>query len=441
MIDTILSKWLISTNQLLDKNSDIKPTHLLLDGGRISIKKELVDTFYKLYAECLSKNVPLHIVEQKTPKFKFFSDLDIINVDKISNDEILKIVNLIQEVIYYIYAQDYHVIVCGTESKEITKNNVKFVKQGIHLYWPEICIDCETAITVRKIIIHKLKSILGEREEFNMWDDVVDISVYKNNGIRMIGSSKCSYKNKELIDDKRTYMPIYIVDCYRVNHENKLTELIKNKYLLVKTTSIQIFGEKNILPIINYPEFINNVEYCEPCDMNNETYDSKESSSRKLSSLSPKYKAIYDFFRIHVEKKYPIYSCDEIKKILDYDGKVYVILTKSKYCQNISRSHNSCQIYFKVTPAGLSQKCLCICNTLEGRKVNEDGIQVYCKDYTTQPIECSSLLLGALGWKSPNKNENLISNFPTLQEYMLFKFTGEKPTSTKPKKSKPPAKV
>lgn len=430
MKDNILSKWLISTNQILDKDSDIKPTHLLLDGGRLCVKKEFIDTFYKLYAECLSKKVSLHIVEQKTPTFKLFSDLDIINLHEISQDEILKIVNLIQEVIFLVYAQNYYVIVCGTESKEVIKNNTKFIKQGIHLYWPEICITCENAIKIRKIIIHKLKSILGEREEFNTWDDVVDISVYKNNGIRMVGSSKCSYvkeNNKtKLFEDKRTYMPLYYIDCYKNNHADKLKKLIEDKYLLTKTTSIQIFDEIDVLPIINYPEFMNELEYCEPCE--NDTKNNKDCNSRKLNSSSFQYQAICQFFRVYVEKEYPVYSCNEIKKILDYDGKVYVILTKSKYCQNILRPHNSCQIYFKLTKNGLCQKCLCICNTLEGRKINENGNQVYCRDYTTEPIPCSSGLLKILKWhvkeEKNEKNENSISMFyDDPRSWMEFQFS------------------
>lgn len=401
-----LTNWFYTMNQIISKDSDIKPTHLLLDGGRVKIEDNLIDKFYKLYAECLINKTPIHIVEHKTKIFKFFIDLDFINDVEMTTGELTNIINIIQEAVFYMYEQNNHVIVCTTDLKNIMKDSIKYFKQGIHLYWPTIFVNTENAILIRKLIIHKLKSILGERNTINTWDDVVDLSVYKNNGIRMVGSSKCSYDRSNgktvFIDDKRIYMPTLILDSYKNILDNKLKELLEDKYKMVVETSIRLV-DKEITTIQKYPESLKEEE-CEECD------DSEQipTISKRVSSTTLLYQEIVRFFRIHVAN----YSADDIKKILNFDDKVYIILTKSKYCQNIGRAHNSCQIYFKLSKDGLCQKCHCICNTMVGRKYG------YCKDYSSEYIKCSDHLLKFLKLASKHKNKDLEKiDLPTINQF------------------------
>jgi hypothetical protein len=399
MRNNSLTNWFYTTNQIIPKDEDIKPTHLLLDGGRVSIKKELLDTFYKLYAKCLEEKVPLHIVEHKTNIFRFFCDLDFTDKILLGEEYILRVVNLIQESIHYIYEENYKVIVCTTESKKIIKNENEYIKQGLHLHWPSLYVNKENSILIRNLIIHKLKSTLGEREDYNIWDDVVDLCIYKNNGIRMVGSSKCSYDRSgtnQLIDEKRVYLPAYVIDCFNNKDEEELKSMLDDKYRMVKMTSIQDH-DNSLTEIKKYPEALKQNLECEECD------EEKPMSMRLLPS-DIKYKEIIRFFRIHVKN----YEADDIKKVLNFDGKVYVILTKSKFCQNIGRAHNSCQIYFKLTRDGLVQKCHCICNTLEGRKYG------YCKDYSSEFIQCTDHLLKLLNWKNRDTTKG---ELPTIGEF------------------------
>jgi hypothetical protein len=43
---------------------------------------------------------------------------------------------------------------------------------------------------LRILFIEKLIETFSERESFNKWDDVVDLSVYEDNGLRMVGCRK-----------------------------------------------------------------------------------------------------------------------------------------------------------------------------------------------------------------------------------------------------------
>lgn len=392
MRSNTLTNWFYTTNQIITKDSDTKPTHLLLDGGRVKISNNLMDTFYKLYAECIDNGVPLHVVEHKTELFKFFSDLDFINKVEMTKDTLINIVHTIQEALYYLFQDNHKVIVCTTDKKITVKNDVDYIKQGVHLYWPSLIVNVENAMLIRELIIHKLKTTFGERESINTWDDVVDLSVYKTNGIRMVGSSKCSYDRSsgktEFIDDKRVYKPEIIIDSHRQILEEELQRLFASTYNMVVTTSIRLTSGEST-KIINMPDFLKLPEVeCDECE--------EQPSSKRVSTNSIIYQEIVRFFRIHVKN----YSADDIKKILNFEDKVYIILTKSKFCQNIDRSHNSCQIYFKLSKEGICQKCHCICNTMTGRKYG------YCKDYSSEYIKCTEHLLKLLNWTT-NKNKEI----------------------------------
>lgn len=392
MRSNTLTNWFYTTNQIINKDSNTKPTHLLLDGGRVKIKNELLSTFYKLYAECVDNKVPLHIVEHKTEVFKFFSDLDFINHEPMSKEELIKIVHTIQDALYYMFGKNHNVIVCTTNEKIVVKDSTNYIKQGVHLHWPKLFVNVQNSLLVRYLIIHKLKTTFGERDPINTWDDVVDLTVYKNNGIRMVGSSKCSYDRSggktELIDDKRIYKPEFIIDSHNQILDQELNKLLSDTHNMIVETSIQLTSGE-LTEIVNIPEFLKQPknDECEECE---------EPLSKRISSNSIIYQEIVRFFKIHVKN----YSADDIKKILNFDDKVYIILTKSKYCQNIERSHNSCQIYFKLSKDGICQKCHCICNTMVGRKYG------YCKDYSSEFIKCTDHLLKLLNWNG-NKNKDI----------------------------------
>lgn len=405
MKSNILTNWFYTTNQILPKDSDLKPTHLLLDGGRVRIEDTLIDTFYKLYSQCIDQGIPIHVVEHRTKIFKMFSDLDFINETEMSHDKIEEIIKIIQEAVYFMYQSDNYVIICTTDIKKVIKESNEYIKQGIHLYWPNIIVNNENALLCRNLIIHKLKTTLGERESYNLWDDVVDLTVYTTNGIRMVGSSKCSYDRRdgktEFIDDKRVYKPVLILDSFG----NRLDDKLKNwkTYDMIVETSVRT-QNTNITEIKQFPEHLKNIDYneCEECDT---------ITSKRLNINSINYQEIVRFFKIRVKD----YSSDDIKKILNFDDKVYIILTKSRYCQNIERAHNSCQIYFKLSKDGLCQKCHCTCNTMIGRKYG------YCKDYSSDFIQCTDHLLKLLKWNSNKSKES--KSLPNIEQQQLLKPT------------------
>lgn len=60
-----------------------------------------------------------------------------------------------------------------------------------HVYFPMLIVTRIVARSIREACIHNLNRLVGSRAApFNAWNDVFDLSVYEDNGLRMYGSDK-----------------------------------------------------------------------------------------------------------------------------------------------------------------------------------------------------------------------------------------------------------
>lgn len=400
MRDNNLKRWLISNNCLLDKNTDLKPTHFFLDGGKANVGFDKLDEFHAVYTNCINSNVQLFVIECKTPIFRFFADLDFASYELIDDNYTIEIIKVIHSAISYLYSADLNVIVCSTTSKKISKNGKSLIKQGYHLFWPEIFVNTNIAIKIRQYLLHKIKLIYGERDEPNTWSDVLDEAVYKANGIRMNGSYKINITNtedskKRFQTENRKYTLLTVLDsCGQLVDSaiQKLTDINE----LIKNTSIRTNKTEPTKIQVIEPLEINETLTIESQE-NQQDKDDDEFYLKRINRNNRKYDEILKFFDIHVASKY--YKTSEIKSILHIEKTdSYVLKTTSKYCQNIEREHNSCGVYFFLTKNGFCQKCYCKCNTTDGRN---NGL---CKNYSSPIIPCSLHILRALNWEVKKKN-------------------------------------
>lgn len=398
MRDTILKRWLISNNCLLDKNSDLKPTHFFLDGGKAIIDFNKLEEFHNVYTKCINDNVQLFVVECKTDNFRFFADLDFASERPLEDDIVIGVIGIIHTAICYIYDTQTNVIVCDTEHKQITKNGNNLVKQGFHLFWPDIYVNINTALKIRKYVLEKVKLVYGERENSNSWADVIDEVVYKANGIRMNGS----YKINNLQIDNRKYSLWTVLKPDGTIDDKEVLKL-KDTIELIKATTIRS-------PL----QTITTVKNSEPLNINEQITIENEDKSKeddfylkRVNKNNRKFDEIVKFFDLHMAgKNYKVSDITGILHIEKTDS--YILKTNSKYCQNITKEHNSCGVYFILSKNGLSQKCYCRCNTLEGRNSG------YCKNYTSPPVPCSIHILRALNWEPKKKNAK-----KTVEDYPL----------------------
>lgn len=148
-------------------------THVLMDGGILSVPPEETNQFHKAYIEVIGTGKKLYVVEQKTDKFRFFVDLDYKAPEKLADADLIQFCSIIHEVV-------------GTGRCLIAKAQPRPVKEGIksgvHIHWPDTAVTRIEALNLRSKII----SSLGE----GPWDRVIDASVYGGSGLRMLWSHK-----------------------------------------------------------------------------------------------------------------------------------------------------------------------------------------------------------------------------------------------------------
>lgn len=376
-MDHPLNIWLKSTGKMVTDSSKQNITHFMFDGGKLDITEDH-ETFQIMYSKYINfKNC---IVERKTEFFKFFVDFDILSEEIIIIEEY---VILIQNTLSNLYKNNSLIcIITGADkNKEIIKNGTLYFKQGFHLHWPEIIVDKTTALAIRKNLIVNLTSVFGKSEKhYDSWEKIIDRCVYENNGLRLVGSDKCT-----ISDGIKNYEDrIYIIKS--VYEGTKRNETLFNFYnndtfQLVKNTSIRSEAQC-ITCISDLNEYI-------------ETEENTESNCGNLVTLSKnskEYKAIEKFFKFNAVG----YRVEDIRTISQVKDKcMYLINSKSKYCQNKQDFHSNNHIYFKLSPNGLCQKCMS----------ENHGIHGSCREFQSSCVPITTSLESALNWKKPKSKE------------------------------------
>ena len=386
----MLKKWL---KQYYSK--DKVYTHLLLNGGKYNIPKEKEREFIKIYSECLAKNKNVFVVECRPEVFKFMMDLDIKDKEEWSKTKIKDLVKTIQSVVYQFYEVDINVICCTAPIKIIEDGSIK--KIGIHLIWPRHFLVSSDALIIRNAILQKLIEVYGKRETpNNPWEDVVDERVFTSVGLRMVGSDKLTKSRKK---ENRVYWPLFVMDSKGEMRDMYYNRISNNYEALIIDTSIRMVPVSIGIPFNKIPKWVVIDE-----QLSEKIEKTKRSSSVKTSCIDIGSKEFSELGKFMHDKLPPVYKNQNIKSIQRYPDGNLLIITDSVYCLNINRDHKSCGIYFFATKKGVYQKCLCPCNTLNGR------IFGYCKDYTSSCFEFNKEL-GELLF--PKKNNNKKNNNTT----------------------------
>jgi len=405
-----LKRWVL-TNKYYIKTTDSKErkaaaTHFLLDGGIWGVPKEQYPEFLNLLAVDLQNGEKHYICENRTPVFKFICDIDLFDDAVISIEQISKVVSVIQEVVTEYYGEK-KVVVCGADSKTVKKTvsetdgsfgqkEIELVKSGFHLVWPDIWITTETAKNLRIHFIKKIIEKFGERESYNTWDDVVDLAVYQDNGLRMVGCRKMaickSCKNKRefrdtcltcestgKVDENRVYTPKAVLG----NCEKTYFSSIANYSVMLYELSIYNYNDNPETPVLKEIPVVE--------------------QKRKKKELCQDQLALK--VEAFIKKNYK-----------ETHGKIKVVkFTKQQdcfyaepddnFCINVDRNHTSSGVYFHITSSGISQKCYCKRETLDGRS---HGM---CKNFSTTVVPLPKALQTLLfGTVAVNKRKKKIVN-------------------------------
>jgi hypothetical protein len=393
-----LKKWVL-TNKYWVKTTDTKEnkslaTHYLLDGGIWKIPKSEYLTFLQLLSTDLVNGEKHYICENRTPVFKFMCDLDFYEDKVITLEQIKTIVQIINQIVEEYYGET-KIIICGSESKTVKINENEMVKSGFHLVWPKIWITTENAKKLRVLFVEKLKEHWGERESFNPWSDVVDLSVYEDNALRMVGCRKIaicsSCKNKKefkescltcsgtgKIDENRVYSPICTMGG---EHEGK------DIYTILLNTSIY-----------NYANF-DETTLLKELQVDIKTIKKERKFVEQQTSTMIK---IENFIKKNFKESHNAIKLKKLTK--DKNDERWFAEPTDNFCINVNRTHSSSGIYFQIKPSGISQRCYCKKDTLDGRKFGP------CTAFASEEIPMGKALQTLLfGIVKTKKNKKLIN--------------------------------
>lgn len=397
-----LRVWLFSTGKIVKDATSRDVTHYMLDGGKLDLTDD-----YEMFQEMYVKHIKYKncIVEKKTAIFKFFIDFDILSSAIIDINDYAICVQNVMESIY----KDTNlkcIVTKADNSKEVRKDNITFIKQGYHFNWPDILVDKNIALRIRENVLISIKTIFGKPETFyDSWDKIIDKCVYDKNGLRLVGSDKCIYSDGNYTYENRVYE--YNM-CYNGNKPSDIHDEIykTNTLKVIQDTSIRS-NETDLTTFYNLPEY----------EETEEDFDSNNSGNFSLLSNENSHKnSILKFFKNHVEG----YRIEDIRGILKsnmYDT-LYLINTKSKYCQNKCGYHTNNHIYFKLTPAGICQMCM----SENDGEPDTHGTVINCKKFESKRIPVTQDLKTSLKW-GIKQDENISDKSVNIVSLMMDKIS------------------
>lgn len=338
-------------------NNASKLSHVLMDGGKLSVPFDRLNEFYEKYVEAIKSGEELYVVEQKTETYNFFVDIDYKSPEALGIDDIKDISKVICDTVRGYGGKECIISVA------MPRECGHLVKTGVHFNWSNFVVDQDTAITLRELI---LVDLVKFRPGVH-WDDIVDSSVYgdarrrtKGSGFRMPWSHKmqkcpaCDGKGCDKCTKGKIshgpYLPVFkytkspLVALIRIDQQPTIETL--------KMATIRTDAPQNVV-----------------IDGKKEGSFTQEQTKDEIHDEMLK-NSIETFVRKHMEGQSDAY----LTKIFKHKT-MYLVSTNSRYCENLKRKHNSNHIWFIISGRHILQKCFCDCPTLKGRR---DG---FCKDF------------------------------------------------------------
>ena len=339
-------------------------SHVLMDGGVLSIPFDKLREFYTVYIQSVKAEEKVFVVEQKTVTYNFFMDVDYKDDDELTVDQVKCICQVICNKVATF--KDTPCLITISEPKPKDGK----VKTGIHLNWHGLVVNQEGSIQLMYHVVSTLEKVYPSKD----WTKIIDSSVYgsfgtKGSGFRLPWSHK-----------KTTHSECKGVGC-ALCHNGKIVEGEYRPFFTYKdgtmtVTDREITIEHLMMATVRTEETIVTevpelVIMCQPVrkgraegdftagELKNEIYNSE------LVCLLERY----------IRKSMDGNEDTRVLSVFKFKS-VHLVKTTSRYCENIRRNHNSNHIKIVIDGDIIYQKCFCKCETTVGRRFG------YCKDFT-----------------------------------------------------------
>jgi hypothetical protein len=331
-------------------------SHLLMDGGVLSIPSDKLLEFYEVYSQAYQADEKMYVVEVKTPTYNFFMDIDYKDDEALSVEQVQSIVQVICDKVGHPTA----IISVGEPKPKDGK-----IKTGVHINWPGFVVDQNGAQNMMLHVVTTLNRVYPYRDW--AWD--IDGSVYKGSGFRLPWSHKMN-KDRSIEGE---YLPLFEYA------DSLIKELPDQTISVARLLTATIRTSETAIQ--NVPEA---VLTCKPVK--------KEGAftARELKNEVPHDSELLAKLEAFVRMNMMGQGSTKIQTVYDMKSK-FIIKSNSRYCENIKKEHGSNHIKLIITKkTGLiHQECFCRCERAKP-----------CKDFRGREYKLSSsiiILLKQLG--------------------------------------------
>lgn len=380
-------------------------THLFLDGGKAHVPDDKTIEFYQEYASCIRKGIPQYVVEQRTPAFRLFIDVDIRSKFPLPQDMIERMSACLYGCSREFFAPlSSSMIVCLAPDRQLPDG---MHKTGIHLHWPRVFITSSKALTFRTLCITRCTEEFGDCFAVG-WGNIIDAAVYRSSGLRMIYSLKRNATGVYV--PRLVFQPdgsVQTASGVLEALETWLQDVSIRVSRVVDPTTVA--GGSGDSTDASHEELLIKTEH------NKGTLQRMSLAEARTRSMAVALEtSLPPFFRNC--KVTSIYKIVPRSKKADHIK--YIFGTNCKNCMNkVSGFHRSNHVYFMVSASGVHQRCFCRCDTCEGRRYGE------CRDFSQKVCDLSAGL-GDLAYGKPNARIQVSScasgkDITTLSETIL----------------------
>jgi hypothetical protein len=335
-------------------------SHVLMDGGCLSVPFDKLRTFNERYVDACQRGEKVYVVEQKTPTYNFFADIDYKDKEPLTLEDIEDVCRIICDKVRRYGGE--RCLISVAEPKRVDAHRYK---TGVHLNWPNLVVDQNAAVALREhilVVLYTAKSGVD-------WNEVIDNSVYgdpergsKGSGFRLPWSHK-----------KAKCVSCGGPGCDECDHTGKVTQGV---YLPVFT-----YDEGKISPtdpsptttLLEMAQVRTNVTHGihvePPAKAIKEGAFTKIQTKDEMCDIE--VKATLEMF---IQRNMEGQTGARVTRVFKYKTS-YLVSTTSRYCENLQREHGSNHIWFYVSGNTIAQKCFCRCETVRERR---DG---FCRDF------------------------------------------------------------
>ncbi len=363
-----------------------RPSHYMLDGGKLAVPDGDLDAFTNVYFRFVAlKKERLCAVELKSPVFRLFFDLDVRFPLSASQARVSAALDLLEVSVHRFVVDGFFELSPASKTswscRAPPKTEGDAIKHGCHLMFENVFVNSPIALSLRSHLLACIDDAFGadDLRPYNEWADVIDDSVYKANGLRMLLSGKGR-------DENRAYVPRAKLSSGSQDESNGSRDESSGSRDGVQVRPLELSPETLQTALracaIRTPHAV-----LTPCVGGEHLVadDPNGHGPRGAVVGQSKDLALYaDALESLRQYLLPEHRKATFTGIFTTDHAVYVKVN-SRYCANVAREHRTSTIFYEITTNGVCQRCY-------SRK-DTHGCSSYRADTTPLPARLSKQFL------------------------------------------------